>query len=58
MTGKQCVSRIITDLAVFDVSFTSGLTLIEIAKGVTVDELKSKTGAAFAVSDSLKEIEI
>ncbi|KAH8147125.1 uncharacterized protein LAJ45_08925 [Morchella importuna] len=58
LTGKQCVSRIITDLAVFDVSFTSGLTLIEIAKGVTVDELKSKTGAAFAVSDSLKEIEI
>jgi 3-oxoacid CoA-transferase len=43
---------------VFDVDFNSGLTLIEIAPGVTVDELKSKTGAAFKVSDNLKEINV
>jgi 3-oxoacid CoA-transferase len=54
LTGKQCVSRIITELGVFDVDFTHGLTLIEIADGVTVDEIKSKTEAPFAVAEDLK----
>jgi 3-oxoacid CoA-transferase len=38
---------------VFDVDFTNGLTLIELADGVTVDEVKAKTGAPFTVSDNL-----
>lgn len=54
LTGKACVSRIITELAVFDVDFTNGLTLIEHAEGVTVDEIKSKTEAPFEVSPDLK----
>jgi 3-oxoacid CoA-transferase len=54
LTGKACVSRIITDLAVFDVDFTDGLTLIEIADGVTVEEVSSKTEAHFKVADDLK----
>ncbi|KAF1985874.1 succinyl-CoA:3-ketoacid-coenzyme [Aulographum hederae CBS 113979] len=53
LTGKACVSRIITDLCVFDVDFTDGLTLIEVADGVTVDEVKAKTEAPFTVSESL-----
>jgi 3-oxoacid CoA-transferase len=51
LTGKACVSRIITELAVFDVDFTDGLTLGEIAQGVTVDEVQAKTGAPFEVAD-------
>ncbi|KAK0713132.1 hypothetical protein B0T26DRAFT_648842 [Lasiosphaeria miniovina] len=54
LTGKACVSRIITELAVFDVDFAHGLTLIEIADGVTVDEIKSKTEAPFTVAKDLK----
>ncbi|KAJ4347225.1 uncharacterized protein N0V89_011164 [Didymosphaeria variabile] len=54
LTGKACVSRIITDLCVFDVDFTEGLTLIEVADGVTVDEVRSKTGADFKVADPVK----
>ncbi|KAL1891163.1 hypothetical protein Sste5346_007795 [Sporothrix stenoceras] len=54
LTGKACVSRIITELGVFDVNFANGLTLVEIADGVTVDEIKSKTEAPFAVADDLK----
>jgi len=54
LTGKACVSRIITDLCVFDVDFTDGLTLIEIADGVTVDEVKAKTEAPFHVAHDLK----
>ncbi|KAJ5905259.1 Succinyl-CoA:3-ketoacid coenzyme A transferase 1 [Penicillium subrubescens] len=54
LTGPACVSRIITDLCVFDVDFTEGLTLIEIADGVTVEEVKAKTEAPFKVADDLK----
>jgi len=57
LTGYRCVSRIITDLAVFDVDHDNGLTLIEKSKDATVDEIKSKTGAPFKVSDSLKDME-
>ena len=39
---------------VFDVDHAKGLTLIEIADGVTVDEIKSKTEAPFKVADDLK----
>jgi len=54
LTGRTCVSRIITELGVFDVDFEKGLTLVEIAEGVKVDEIRAKTGAPFAVSDGLK----
>ncbi|EDN08812.1 succinyl-CoA:3-ketoacid-coenzyme A transferase 1, mitochondrial precursor [Histoplasma mississippiense (nom. inval.)] len=51
LTGRACVSRIITELCVFDVDFTDGLTLVELADGVTVDEVKAKTEAPFKVAD-------
>ncbi|KAF8860197.1 succinyl-CoA:3-ketoacid-coenzyme A transferase 1 [Acephala macrosclerotiorum] len=54
LTGQKCVSRIITELAVFDVGHLEGLTLIEVADGVTVDEVKAKTEAPFKVADDLK----
>jgi 3-oxoacid CoA-transferase len=54
LTGKNCVSRIITELAVFDVDFTDGLTLIETADDITVEEVQAKTEAPFRVSPDLK----
>ena len=55
LTGVRVVSRIITDLAVFDVDRTGGggLTLIEMADGVTVDLIKEKTGCEFQVASEL-----
>ncbi len=44
LTGVRCVHRIITNLGVFDVT-ESGLKLVEIAPGVTADEIRSKTEA-------------
>lgn len=38
-------------------SFIDGLTLIELAEGVTVDEVKSKTEAPFKVADNIKSME-
>jgi len=44
LTAQSCVSRIFSDLAVIDVAQT-GLNLIEIAEGVTVEEVINATGA-------------
>lgn len=48
LTGVGVVQRIITDLAVFDVT-PQGLDLIRLAPGVGVDELRDRTGAPFAL---------
>ncbi len=49
LTGKACVHRIITELAVFDVA-KDGLVLVDHASDVTLDEIKTKTAAAYTVA--------
>jgi 3-oxoacid CoA-transferase subunit B len=44
LTARRCVSRVITDLGVLDCT-PSGFRLVEAAPGVSVDELRAKTGA-------------
>lgn len=58
LTGARCVSRIITNLCVFDVDRKAGtLQLIELADGVTVEEVRSKTEAKFTVKEPLGRME-
>ena len=45
LTGKSCVSRIYTDLAVVDVT-KDGFVAIEIIPGLSLEELSNLTGAA------------
>jgi 3-oxoacid CoA-transferase B subunit len=56
ITGKGVIDMIITELAVFtlDRQHGGGLTLSEIAEGVTIDQLKKKTAAKFQISNNLK----
>ncbi|MGE7111863.1 3-oxoacid CoA-transferase subunit B [Lysinibacillus sp. NPDC047702] len=49
LTGKGVVHRLITDLAVFDFT-TDGMQLIELAEGVTIEEVKEKTAASFSLA--------
>jgi len=43
LTGRGVVNRIVSDLGVFDIG-ADGLTAIELAPGVTPDEVRTKTG--------------
>jgi 3-oxoacid CoA-transferase B subunit len=48
LTGRGCVDRVITDLAVIDVT-GDGLVLRELAPGVTEDDVRRATGAGLVV---------
>jgi 3-oxoacid CoA-transferase subunit B len=56
LTGTAVIDLVITDLAVFSIDKTggTGMTLIELADGVTLDEIKDKTEASFQVAPDLK----
>ena len=54
LTGARAVSMIVTDLAVFDVDRANGeLTLLDIAEGVSLEELRSKTACDFKLADNV-----
>jgi 3-oxoacid CoA-transferase subunit B len=57
LTARRCVSLIITDLAVIEVT-GDGLVLKEIAPGWTVPEVQALTGADIKPAENLREIEL
>ena len=51
LTGSRCIDMVITDLCVFEVDRKNGgLRLIELAPGVTLDDVKAKTEANFVTA--------
>lgn len=57
LTGVNCITKIVTDLGVFDVT-EDGFRCIEYAPGVSIEEIKEKTEGRLVIADDVKEIEI
>jgi 3-oxoacid CoA-transferase subunit B len=55
LTGAGVVDMVITDLGVFNIDRKAGgMTLIELAPGVSVNEITKKTEGSFKVDPKLK----
>jgi 3-oxoacid CoA-transferase subunit B len=55
LTGVRCVKKIVSDLAVLDVT-TNGFKLLERAPGVTVEEIRNKTLGKLIVKGEVPEM--
>jgi len=53
LTGQKVVDMIVTELGVFKIT-PEGVLLVEVAPGVSVDEIREKTEAAIIVSPDVK----
>ncbi|MCX8256434.1 acetoacetyl-CoA transferase, beta subunit [Beijerinckiaceae bacterium RH AL1] len=55
LTGSGVIDMVITDLGVYEIDKVAGkMVLIELADGVTLDEIASKTEATYTVADGLR----
>jgi 3-oxoacid CoA-transferase subunit B len=55
LTGLACVKKIVTDLAVLEIT-EDGFLLRETAPGVTVEEVKAKTPGRLVIDEAVKEM--
>ena len=57
LTGKECVSLVVTDIAVMEVA-TEGLVLKEVAPGWTAEDVQQETDARLIVSPELSDMQL
>jgi 3-oxoacid CoA-transferase subunit B len=57
LTGVKCVKKIVTDLAVLDVT-SEGFQLVERAPGVSVEEIKDKTKGRLIIQGNVPEMKL
>jgi 3-oxoacid CoA-transferase subunit B len=55
LTGVQCVKKIVSDLAVMEVT-PKGFKLLERAPGVSVEEIKTKTAGSLIIEGEIPEM--
>lgn len=55
LTGVGCVRKVVSDLGVFDIT-PEGFKCLELAPGVSVDEIKAKTAGRLVIADNVKEM--
>ncbi|HLY69570.1 MAG TPA: 3-oxoacid CoA-transferase subunit B [Puia sp.] len=57
LTGMRCVKKVVTDLAVLQIT-PDGFELLERAPGITVEEIKTKTAGKLIVKGEIPEMPI
>lgn len=57
LTGVGCVKKIVTDLAILDIT-PQGFKLLERAPGVTIEEIKNKTAGKLIIEGNIPEMKI
>jgi len=57
LTGVKCVKKVVTDLAVLDITL-NGFKLLERAPGVSVDEIRTKTAGKLIIDGDIPEMKI
>jgi 3-oxoacid CoA-transferase subunit B len=58
LTGRNCVKKIVTELAVLDVLPQGGFMLLERAPGISVDEIRNATAGKLIIEGEIPEMEI
>ncbi|MHA8053171.1 3-oxoacid CoA-transferase [Aquirufa sp. OSTEICH-129A] len=58
LTGKSCVRRVVTDLAVIDILPEGGFLLVERAPGISIEKIKAATAAELIIRGEIKEMTI
>jgi len=57
LTGLHCVRRVVTELAVLDIT-EDGFLLIERAPGVSTEDIRSRTLGKMHVSENVREMQL
>ena len=57
LTGVQCVKKVVTELAVIEIT-PDGFLLKERAPGISIEEIKSKTSGRLTVPDDVPEMQL
>src|SRR6201995_4749645 len=57
LTGTKCVKKIVTELAVMDIT-PNGFLLLERAPGISVDEIKNKTAGRLVIAGEIPEMKL
>jgi 3-oxoacid CoA-transferase subunit B len=56
LTGVRCISKVVSDLGVFEIN-ENGFLCVEYAPGVTIEEIKAKTEGRLTIADNVKEVQ-
>lgn len=56
LTGVGCVKRVVTELGVYEILPEGGFKLLELAPGVSIEQIKSATAGKLVIDDDVKEM--
>ncbi|MGE0568531.1 MAG: 3-oxoacid CoA-transferase subunit B, partial [Bacteroidia bacterium] len=56
LTGVRCVKKIVTELGVYEIMPEGGFRLLELAPGITVDDVKKATAGKLLICEDVKEM--